>query len=291
MQTITTFTQNFYKGVIEYPYQKVLAHFFWILVTFILTIIFIKVSSKVIDKLFKYSRAESNQAKTLRKLIKSITKYTIWAVALLTIMIELGFNPTTVIAGASIFGLALGVGAQSLIKDIITGFFLIFERQLEVGDFTRINDQVEGIVEEVGLRITKVREANGSLHYLPNGTIGHVTNYNRDNMKAIIPITLPFETDVDLAISVLNEVAESIYSTNKAILEKPEVMGVTNIDQTGIQLAVHALTVPEEYWRVAREIRKKAVVALQKAGINIAYPRSMLYHADLQPKYSSENHD
>ncbi|TCS92798.1 mechanosensitive ion channel family protein [Hazenella coriacea] len=265
--------------MIDNPIDFLLIPLGELLIIIVLTLLALRFIDKIIDQIFSLSRIESKKAQTLQKLIKSVSRYAIYFISLLTIMINLGFDPLPVLAGAGILGLAIGFGAQNLVKDIITGFFLIFEGQLEVGDFVQINGKIKGTVEEVGLRITKVREFNQRLHYIANGNISQVTNYNREKMRAIIPITVPYEADLEIVNKALEEIVEDVNEKYGSILvDEPEIMGVTNMDQTGIQFTITALCDPEQYWSLEREMRKISVLILHRYGIQIAYPRSVIYN-------------
>lgn len=246
-----------------------------------LTILALRFIDRIVDKIFDISRIDSKKAQTLRKLIKSISRYSIYFISILTILINLGFDPLPVLAGAGILGLAIGFGAQNLVRDIISGFFIIFEGQLEVGDYVEINNQIQGTVEEVGLRITKIREFNQRLHYIANGNINQVTNYNRDQMRAIIDVTVPYETDLSTVNSALEDLCAEIGKKYAPyLIEQPEVMGITMIDSNGVKFTLTALSVPEQFWAVERAMRKEAVLMLNKYNIEIAYPRSVVYQAD-----------
>nr|WP_255724483.1 mechanosensitive ion channel family protein [Shimazuella soli] len=215
--------------------------------------------------------------------MKSISRYVIYFISFITILINMGFDPMPVFASAGILGLAIGIGAQNLVRDIISGLFLIFEGQLEVGDVVQINNDIIGTVEEVGLRIIKIREYNQRLHYLPNGEIMQVTNYNREKMRAIVTVTVPFEINMNRIEKILSYVCDDIYEKYAAwLLEKPEVMGITNIDQSGVHVTVTALCVPREYIKVERQIRIEVILAFQRNGVEISYPSQLI----LQPAQS-----
>ncbi len=272
--------KNFIQETIDDPVTNLLIPLGEILLIILITFLVIRLVDQLVDRIFKLSKTDSNKALTLRKLIKSVSRYLIYFIAFVSLMIQIGFDPRPVLAGAGIVGLAIGFGAQSLVKDVITGFFLIFESQLEVGDIVQINGEINGTVEEVGLRVTKIREFNQRLHYLANGTITQVTNYNREKMRAIIPITVPYESNLDLVNRTLEELCEKIKEKyENDLVEEPEVMGVTKIDQTGVQFTITAICNPESYWKLEREMRKEAVLALNRNNIQIAYPRSVIYHS------------
>jgi moderate conductance mechanosensitive channel len=281
---VATETKTLITRIIEDPFSYIILPVAQIALIVLIAITGVRFFDRVIDKIFEFSRIGTKKAHTLRKLIKSIAHYTIYFIAVLTIMVNLGFDPLPVLAGAGILGLAIGFGAQNLVRDIITGFFLIFESQLEVGDIVQINGQIEGTVEEVGLRITKIREFNQRLHYIANGNIKQVTNYNREKMRAIVRVTVPYESDLTMVNHALEEVCKSIGKKYAPyLIEEPKIMGITRIDQNGAEFTITALCDPEEYWGLEREMRKEAVLLLHKNGVQIAYPRSIVYHAENFP--------
>jgi small conductance mechanosensitive channel len=281
MDVMVQNVKNFFVSIVNDPVSNLFIPILEIVLIIVLTYVAVRILDRVVDHTFKLSKVETNKANTLRTLIKSVVHYTLYFIALLTVLSKFGINLGPVLAGAGILGLAIGFGAQSLVKDVITGFFLIFERQLEVGDIVEINGLIRGTVEEVGLRITKVREYNQRLHYLANGTITQVTNYNREKMRSIVPITVPYESNLDVVSKALEEVIENIGVRFKDhLVEKPELVGVTNIDQTGVQFTITALSNPDEYWNLEREMRKESVLVLRQHNIEIAYPRSVLYSPD-----------
>ena len=143
--------KNFIQETIDDPVTNLLIPLGEILLIILITFLVIRLVDQLVDRIFKLSKTDSNKALTLRKLIKSVSRYLIYFIAFVSLMIQIGFDPRPVLAGAGIVGLAIGFGAQSLVKDVITGFFLIFESQLEVGDIVQINGEINGTVEEVGL--------------------------------------------------------------------------------------------------------------------------------------------
>jgi moderate conductance mechanosensitive channel len=270
---------SFVSKIMEDPVSNLLMPLGQLLFILVLTFIALRLLGKMVDHLFSLSHMQNNKAHTLRKLIKSVLHYALYFISILTILTNLGFDPMPVLAGAGIFGLAIGFGAQNLVRDVITGFFLIFEGQLEVGDVVQINGQIQGTVEEVGLRVTKIREFNQRLHYLANGNITQVTNYNREKMRAIVTVTVPYEANFDQVNQALAEVCDQIAQKySDSLIEQPEVMEVTQMDQTGVQFTITALSQPKAYYALEREIRKEAILTLYRYGISVAYPKSVIYH-------------
>ncbi|MBA4552504.1 MULTISPECIES: mechanosensitive ion channel family protein [Thermoactinomyces] len=274
-------TKTLLTRMIEDPMSYIVLPAGQIALIVVLTIVALRFVDRIVDKIFDISRMESKKAQTLRKLIKSIARYAIYFISALTILINLGFDPLPVLAGAGVLGLAVGFGAQNLIRDVISGFFMIFEGQLEVGDYVEINGQIRGTVEEVGLRITKIREFNQRLHYLANGNINQVTNYNRDQMRAIVNVTVPYESDLSKVNEALEEVCANIQEKfASSLIQEPEIMGITTMDASGVTFTLTALSEPDQFWALERAIRKETILVLHRYKIDFAYPRSVVYHLE-----------
>jgi moderate conductance mechanosensitive channel len=248
-----------------------------ILIIILLTYIALRYVGRLIDRLLSISRFQEKRGKTLARLIKSAARYAIYFISVITILDKLGVQIAPILAGAGIVGLAIGFGAQNLVKDVITGFFLIFDNQMEVGDFVQINNNIQGTVEEIGLRITKIREFNQRLHYLSNGEIIQVTNYNRDQMRPLVTVTVPYESDQNKVQETLEDVCQDIGQRFAPyLIEHPSVFGVTNIKFDGVEYTIMALCTPEEYWLIEREMRKSVVHHFNERKLEFQYPRSIL---------------
>jgi len=148
---------------------------------------------------------DENKRKTLASLLKSIVRYVTYFMVAMNVLEVLGINTTSLLTAAGVGGLAIGFGAQNLVKDVISGFFLIFENQYNVGDYVEIAG-VSGVVDEIGLRTTKVRDFGGQIHIIPNGEIKLVTNYSRGMMRALVNINISYEEDLNEVFSALEEV-------------------------------------------------------------------------------------
>ena len=251
-----------------------------IILIWIVANILIRVGSFLIRSFFDSqarSRVSINKTKneTLKALIKSILRYTVYFIAVLMVLGELGVNTSSILATAGIGGLAIGFGAQSLVKDVISGFFIIFEDQYGVGDFVKIQD-ITGTVEEIGLRITKIRGFKGDINIIPNGQITVVTNYSRENSAAIVEVNLAYENDIDKAIAIMEKVSREYAAENPDIVEEPKVFGITAMDHVGITLRMVARTLPMKHWGVERELRKVIKKAFDENNIQISYPRFVI---------------
>lgn len=244
----------------------------------------IKIINSIIDKFVeKQKDSKINidfiRVNTMKGLMKSLTKYIIYFIAFTAIIKFFGIEVTGLIATAGIGGLALGFGAQNLVRDIITGFFILFEEQFGVGNYVEING-VEGIVEEMALRVTKVRDFSGDLHIVPNGEISKVTNKSSGKTRALVEIFVAYEENIDNAMDVLKKASEKLKSENDEILEGPNVLGVSQLKRSGVAILIIAKTVPMEHWAVERLMRKTYKEALDNAGIEIPYEKIMVVDKD-----------
>ena len=248
--------------------------------------IIISISNKIIDKALKNRKgsnffASDKRANTIKEIIKKTVKYILYFIGIVMILDMFNINTSSILATAGIGGLAIGFGAQSLVKDIITGFFILFEDQYAVGDYVKI-ESFEGVVEELGLRVTKLRDFSGELHIIPNGKIQVVTNKTRGAMRALVNISIAYEENIDQAIEVLNKVCDEIKLSNKNILDGPTTLGVTNLGDSEVSITIVAKTTPMEQWAVEREIRKKVKEAFDRENIEIPYQRMVILGGNQQ---------
>ena len=243
--------------------------------------LFRSLTNKIIDRTLKDKGVGSyftsdKRANTIGQVSKKVVKYILYFIAALMILEMFGVKTTSILATAGVGGLAIGFGAQSLVKDMITGFFIILENQFSVGDYIQVLD-FNGVVEELGMRVTKLRDFSGELHIIPNGEIKVVTNRTRGAMRALVEIGVAYEEDIDNAIRVAEKVAEEIKSKNEAIIDGPNILGVTDLGGSGVIIRIVAKTKPMEQWAVEREIRKKIKEAFDRENIEIPYSKIVVY--------------
>ena len=222
---------------------------------------------------------------TLTSLLKSVLVYVVYFLAGIMILDNFGIQTTSILAGVGVLGLAISFGAQSLIKDIITGFFIMFEDQYSVGEWVTVSG-VFGEVLELGLRTTKVKEWTGQLHTIPNGEIGLVTNFSRGEMLALVTIGIAYEEDINRAIEVLEKEGEKAAAELETVTDKPTVQGVTELADSSVNIRTFCRTIPGEQWAVERELRRRFKLALDREGIEIPYPRRVLINKDKQREAS-----
>lgn len=233
-----------------------------------------------IDHLFKSSQQyeglfEEKRSKTLQGLLKSVLRYGVYFVAGVMILDNFGVPTSSILAGAGIIGLAVGFGAQNLVRDVITGFFIILEDQYSVGDFVTLGG-VTGTVQDLGLRTTRIKEWTGQLHVIPNGEVTRVTNFSKNKMASVVAISIAYEEDIDKAMEVLREAGLNAREALPQIIEDPIVQGVVELGDSEVVLRVIAYTAPGEQWAVERELRKRFKQALDAANIEIPYPRRVV---------------
>ncbi|WP_153236842.1 mechanosensitive ion channel family protein [Fictibacillus phosphorivorans] len=254
----------------------------------ILAIIFKYIVKAAIANVFKVRlksplRLSERRENTLFRLLDNVASYVIYFVAILTILTEFGVDIKAILAGAGVVGLAIGFGAQSLVKDIITGFFIIFENQFSVGDTVRITN-FEGTVEEIGLRTTKIKSWTGELHILPNSSITEVTNFSVHNSIAVVDLSIAYEEDIDKAQNIIQEVVKNAKPNYPEMVKEPEVLGVQMLGASEVVIRVTAEVLPMTHFKIARELRKTLKHELEVAGIEIPYPKMVTYQKEPIPK-------
>lgn len=211
------------------------------------------------------------RAKTMGSLLKSITSGVVAAVVLTMAIAELGFNIGPLIASAGIIGVALGFGAQSLVKDFLSGVFMIFEDQYGVGDSVDLGE-ASGTVEAVGLRVTRLRDVDGTVWYVRNGEVIRVGNQSQNWARSVLDIAVAYKEDISRVRRVLREVAQELYQDPafaSKIIEEPEVWGVQSLGPDAVVVRVTLKTMPMEQWVVSREMRERVKKRFDAEGIQI----------------------
>jgi small conductance mechanosensitive channel len=192
------------------------------------------------------------------------------------VLSAISINVTGLLAGAGVLGLAIGFGAQNLVRDVITGFFIIFEDQFSVGDYVRIG-QSEGTVEEIGLRTTKLKGINGEIHIFPNGTIIEVVNFSLNNSIAIVDVSMAYETDIPKAESLIRDFLTAMPAKYEQLVKPPELLGVQNLAASEVIIRITAETKPMQHFAISRIIRRDLKIFMDEHGIEIPYPRMVMY--------------
>jgi small conductance mechanosensitive channel len=278
----------------DHLYQKILTKQYWLdlltnvgiiaiklLLLFVIYLIVKSLGRKIIDHTFTRYKSKkevtSGRVYTLEKLLHNVYSYVLFFIFIMIIFDVLGIKTTSLLAGASVVGLAVGFGAQGLVSDIVTGFFILLEQQIDVGDYVTVSG-FDGIVEEVGLRTTRLRSFDGTLHFIPNRQIVTLSNHSRGNMRALVDISIPYEADIDEAITVIQGVCNRIAVENENIVEGPNVLGVQTLGSSEVVLRVIAQTKNGEQWGVERLLKKNIREAFNQNGIEIPFPHQVYVH-------------
>jgi moderate conductance mechanosensitive channel len=232
----------------------------------------------------------SARTETITGVLTSTATITVWIIAGLLIMGEIGISLAPLLAGAGIAGFAIGFGAQSIVRDFLSGFFMLAEDQYGVGDVVDLGD-VAGTVERVSLRTTVLRDVDGVVWHIPNGEVARVGNKSQLWSRAVLDIEVAYDTDLRFAQGVLQRVADEVWRDpdfkDGDIIAPPEVWGVESLGADGIALRLVVKTDPAEQWVVARELRLRIKEAFDEAGIEIPFPQRTVWlnHEDRsQPK-------
>ena len=261
-------------------YQKIIMNLIIVLIYVIVAFIVSKVLNRFVYHVFKVNNkskpARIKRSRTMIVLIQNILTYLVWFIALTTILKHFGISVSAILASAGVVGVAIGFGAQTMVKDIISGFFIIFENQFGVGDYVRINTSgttvAEGTVEAIGLRSTRVLSVVGERFIIPNGTMNEIINYSMDNGVAIVDVPIDPNEDADTVISKLEGFLKTIPPKYDIFTQDPEVLGVNSIDMKGMTIRLSAETLPVEQFAGARIIWKEVQHYLNQEGIRFASP-------------------
>jgi len=220
------------------------------------------------------------RAESIGALLRSMITATVWSVAILMIMGELGLDLGPLLAGAGIVGIALGFGAQNMVRDFLSGIFMLVEDQYGVGDVIDVGPAT-GTVESISLRTTRLRDVEGTVWYVPNGAIAHIGNKSQQWSRALLDIPVSYGTETDHAEAVIRQVAEDMWrdpTWANDILGAPEVWGVENLGADGVAIRLVVKTKPLSQWNVARQLRSRIKTAFAQEGIEIPFPQRVVWH-------------
>ncbi len=217
----------------------------------------------------------AKRTKTLSDMLQNVLSVAIMAITALTVLQELRVNIMPILTGAGILGLAIGFGAQTLVKDVISGFFLILENQVRVGDVAQING-TGGLVEAINLRTIVLRDQSGAVHIFPCGSVTTMTNLSMDFAYALLDIDVAYKHDTDEVVAVLEQTAAAMRETPEfgpLTLEPLEVIGVERFGESSVTIRVRIKTLPLKQWTIAREYRRRLKKSFEAAGIEIPFPQ------------------
>lgn len=218
--------------------------------------------------------------KTLAAVITTGGIALISTITFMMVLEEIGIPLGPLLATAGIAGLAIGFGAQTLVQDVISGFFILLEDQYAIGDVIAAGG-VDGVVEKVNLRTTILRDLHGVVHVIPNGEIRVLSNKTKEWSRAVLEIGVGYGEDPDRVIAILEEIAAEIYADSvfgSLLLEEPSVPGVEAFGDSAIQIRLMAKTLPLKQWDVARELRRRIKHRFDAEGIELPFPQRMVWH-------------
>ncbi|MGG4145990.1 mechanosensitive ion channel family protein [Paenibacillus algorifonticola] len=280
-------TLNMYKNFMEWltnveTWQRFGESAIRIALIIVITHLLIWIVNKSIDRILSNKQTsrlpmQARRMVTVGRLLKNIVMYACYLIGGMLLMSELGIQLGPLLAGAGIVGLAIGFGAQSLVKDIITGFFIILEDQFAVGDVIQAG-QFKGTVEVIGLRTTRLLSWTGEIFIIPNGMINEVTNFSLRNSVAVVDVAIGYEEDVDRATSIIQATVDKLEDENLA--KPPEVLGIQLMGATEVKIRIIAECLPNTQHALARKINLQVKKALVENGMDTPYPRMVTYHRD-----------
>ncbi len=230
-----------------------------------------KAKATVVESSPLLSERRRQRTETIGSVLRSVASFAVFTVAFTMVLGELGLDLGPILASAGILGVAVGFGAQNLIKDFLTGIFMILEDQYGVGDAIDAGE-ASGVVEAVGLRTTRLRSVDGTVWHIRNGEIIRVGNMSQGWSRALLDISVVHDTDVAAASATIKRVADGVWHDEEfgeSVLEEPEVWGVESVGLEGMAIRLVVKTAPLEQWKVARELRRRLKAAFDEAGIQV----------------------
>mgnify|MGYP001025023182 CR=1 FL=1 len=247
-----------------------------------------RVMNKAFQEVAKRRNISEGRSLTLHKLAENIFSYVLIFMLVATLFGIFGLPIASLIAGAGVVGLAIGFGAQGLVSDVVTGFFLLLEKQIDVNDYVTVGS-FDGIVESVGLRTTQIRSFDGTLNYVPNREITSVSNHSRGNMRALVDIGISYDDNIDHAMEIMQAVCDRVATSNPLVVEGPNVIGVQGLGASDVVLRVIAKTENMEQWGVERQLRKEIKEAFDENNIEIPFPHQVYIHKNQEGTETSSS--
>lgn len=211
----------------------------------------------------------------LSDITNNLIKVVVWLIAVFMILGTLGINLGPLVAGAGIAGIALGFGAQSIVKDFLSGILMLVEDQFGIGDVIDVGE-ASGVVESLSLRTTRLRSIDGTVWHVPNGEIRRVGNMSQGWSRSVIDVGIGYGSDIDTSLAIMKGVAEGMSNEetwSTKLLEKPELLGVQELGDSSVVLRMWVVTEPAAQWDVSRELRRRIKYAFDAAGIEIPFPQ------------------
>lgn len=249
--------------------------------TLLLCWIIIRISNRVAQRFFQKQTQKQRlamserKANTLNTITSSVLKYVVYYIGLFTILKLLGVDPKSLLVIASAGSVAIGLGAQSVVTDMLEGFFIFFEDHFAVGDVVTIQN-ITGTVESVTLRYTKIRDSQGRIHIIPNGSVGIVTNMSNDYINAIVTVSVAYQENIDHVLSILEDEMKKT-SDMENILEAPIILGVVSLDDAAVSIRIVAKCMVKTNFAVEVELRRRIKNRFDQEGIESPFPQRTVH--------------
>ncbi len=238
------------------------------------------------------AKEHEKRVQTLIDITRKAAVIGVWSLAAVLMLVQVGVNVAPILAGAGVLGLAVGFGAQELVRDVISGFFRLFDNQIRKGDVVMLNG-TGGIVEKVGLRTTELRDLSGVLHVFQNGKVDSLGNMTKDWSAMVFDVGVAYKEDTDEVASVMCDVARGMQEDDEyghKILEPLELFGVDSFGDNAVVIKARLKTVPIEQWSVGREYRRRLKQAFDERGIEIPFPHRTLYWGEASKPFRIDAH-
>ena len=235
--------------------------------------------------------ANEKRVKTLTGMLGTICVTLLWAIGIIMSLDQIGLDITPILAGAGIVGLAVGFGAQNLVRDVINGFFMILENQIRVGDVGVVNG-TGGLVEAISFRTITLRDLSGTVHIFPNGTVTTLANMTKDWSAYVMEIGVAYKEDTDRVVEIMREVGKDLQQDSqigRKMLEPIEIMGVDAFGESEVVIKARLKTLPIEQWTVGREYRRRLKKAFDRENIEIPFPHRALYMGEASSPWLVKN--
>lgn len=265
---------------LEGPLAALLARLLVMLAALVLAVAAYRAATQLVDRLLRPLEGASDypdkvqRARTLGPLMKNVARYTLAFVALVIMLREVGVDIEALLVSAGVLGLAVGLGAQTLIKDVITGFFILFEGLIGVGDVVEVGGNT-GTVEAIGLRVTKLRMLNGAQRVIPNGELTQFANHNKGWGRAVVDVSVAWQTDVRHALAALERVGTEWAAETRLALEPPEAVGPVRFGESDLGLRLMVKVDAARRFDVEVELRRRIKDAFDREGI--PFPQRVVY--------------
>lgn len=279
---------DFWTGVYEQALNWIITELPAIVILLILVLILMKILRAGLNRLGKIilKRSQEQEDKeaekrvnTLIGILKGVVRIVIWTVFLMIVLKKIGTDIGPIIASAGIIGLAVGFGAQELVRDFISGFFILLENQLRTGDVAVING-TGGLVEKIEMRTITLRDLNGVVHIFQNGKINTMSNMTKEWSAMVFDVGVAYKENVDNVIEIMREVGDELQKDadfGPSILEPIEIFGLDKFGDSAVVIKARIKTKPIEQWKVGREYNRRLKAAFDSKNIEIPFPHQTLY--------------